>query len=268
MKIIPVANQKGGVGKTTLAENLAAAFASAEQRTLLIDFDPQGNAATFLGLYPEPGAYNLLATQIPALRTLIRGNVAAHVRAFLRPTGRENFDLLPGDHNTATAQALIVSGERDLALIRRAIQIFRGQYDIVILDTAPSLGGILELALYSGDYVLLPAACETASLEGVRQTIETLQVLTQKHNWQGRLLGVVPTFFDERTIERKQSLKDLKQAFPGLVFPPIHEAAAIRELPSNQMTIFEKAAAEKGNRYASRAAEEFHALVREIERRL
>jgi chromosome partitioning protein len=263
MKIITVANQKGGTGKTTTAINLAAALARAEKNILLVDFDPQGNLATFLGFSPTPGAYNLLAAYITSLATLMRGDRGEQIRAFIRPTGREYLALLPGSAETATAQAFMLSGERDLNLIRQAVSEQFGRYDLVILDTAPSLGGILEMALWAADEVLIPVASETAGVEGARQTVATLKALSAR-GWHGHLTGILPTFFDDRTVERRESLQQLQQMFGALALAPIHETTAIRELPSNQMTIFEKAEEEKNNPYARRAAQEFSTLGKAI----
>ena len=259
MKIITIANQKGGTGKTTTAINLAAALALAEKNVLLVDFDAQGNLATFLGFTPTPGAYNLLAAYITSLATLMRGDKGEQIHAFIRKSGRDYLSLLPGNAETATAQAFMLSGERDLNLIRRAVNEQFSKYDLVILDTAPSLGGILEMALWAADDVLVPVASETAGIEGARQTVATLKALTA-HGWKGRLAGVLPTFFDERTVERRESLHQLQEMFGKLALTPIHEATAVRELPSNQMTVFEKAEAEKNNPYARRAAQEFSEL--------
>lgn len=265
MRIITVGSQKGGVGKTTSAINLAAALALAEKRILLIDLDPQGNVSRFLGIAPLSGAYQLLGAYIPALSALMRGDRGEHIRSLIRPSGREHLSILPGSPETATAQALILSGERDLNLIRRAVTEQFSSYDIVILDTAPSLGGILEMAYWAADDVLIPAACETSGIEGAKQTINTLKNLTAR-GWHGRLAGVIPTFYDGRTVERRESLKQLNELFGDLALSPIHEATAIRELPSNQLTIFEKAEVER-NIYTRRAAGEFSALGKAILRR-
>ena len=266
MKIDGIVNEKGGVAKTTTAINLAATFARKKQRVLLIDADPQGNATTYLGLPPEPGFYALEATTVKAIRTLIPGDPVVHIRSFLRETGRENLTLLPGSADTATAQALILQEEKDPLRIRKAIlKNFKGMFDRVIIDTSPSLGGNLELIMMAADYIITPSACETASVEGAIQTFKTLEHL-KKAGWKGKFLGVIPAFYDKRIIEKRESLVELERLFGDAVLPVIHESAAIRELPSNQMTIFEKADVEKG-KYTQRAAKEFEAVAKEILRR-
>ncbi|MCG2785372.1 MAG: ParA family protein [Anaerolineae bacterium] len=263
MKIITVANQKGGTGKTTTAVNLAAALTLAGKKVLLVDLDPQGNLATFLGHQPRPGAYNLLAAYIPGLASLMGNDKSAQIRSFIVSAERSQISILPGSAETANAQAFMLTGERDLNLIRQAVSEQFARYDLVILDTAPSLGGILELALWAADEVLVPVASETAAIQGAYQTIATLKALTQR-GWQGCLAGILPTFYDERTVERREGLLHLQQAFGALALPPIHECTAIRELPANQMTIFEKAEAEKTNSYVRRAAQEYSALGKAI----
>ena len=261
-------NRKGGVGKTTCAINFGAACAEKGKKVLQMDTDPQGNAATFLGLPPEPGTHNLLATYIKSIQSLLHGNLDSHARTFLRDSGRENLTILPGSADTATTQALLLQEQKDLWLIRRAIQErFQDLFDLVILDTAPSLGGILELAVAAADYVVIPTACETAAVEGAVQSVELLKYLTTEAGWKGKLMGVIPTFYDQRLVERRASLDTLQEYFGESLLPVIHESAAVRELPANQMTIFEKALAEKSNSYAQRSAEEFRSVATEILRR-
>jgi chromosome partitioning protein len=260
--IITIADEKGGVAKTTTVEGLLAALARAGKRVLGIDFDPQGNLADFLGLSPAPGAYTLMAAYIASLAVLMPGNKNKHVQQQVLSTGRENLSLLPGNSQTAVAQAFMLQTERDLTLLRRAIIEQFYMYDFVILDTAPSLGGILELALWAADEVIIPVSCETAGLIGASHTVETLKSLTAR-GWTGKLAGVLPTFYNE-TIERRESLLQLQAMFGELCFSPIHECAATRELPANEMTVFEKAEAEKGNKYALRAAQEISDLARRV----
>ena len=265
MKIITITNQKGGVGKTTTAINLAATLARNGKHTLLADLDPQGNATTFLGAQPAPGAYLLLAAYIPNLAALITGDISQQIKSRLIQA-RENLDILPGNMQTAVAQNFMLQGERDLTMLRRAITEQFREYDFVILDTAPSVGGILELATWAADKVIIPTACETGSIEGLLKTIETLKALTAR-NWSGQLTGILPTFFDEMTKERRETLAHYNRAFPEVCLSPIHESTALRELPNNQATIFEKAEAERGKKSAQRATQEFEALARTILRR-
>jgi chromosome partitioning protein len=265
MKIITITNQKGGVGKTTIAINLSAALAGKGKKVLLADFDPQGNATTFLNILPAPGAYTLLASGIPNLAALMSGDSGRQIANQVLQV-RENLDVLPGNEQTAVAQTFMLQGERDINLIRRAITEHFRQYDLIVLDTAPSVGGILEMAMWAADKVLVPASCETGSIDGLIQTIRKLTALTEK-GWQGQITGIIPTFLDERTTERRETLANYKSAFPEACLPPIHESTALRELPNNRLTIFEKAEAEGRKKTASRAAQEFEDLARIVLRR-
>ena len=263
MNLITISNEKGGEAKTTDTINLGAALARTGKSVLLIDADPQGNLATFLGLAPAPGMYTLLAAYIPSLAALMPGEKSDYIARQVLASGRDHLSILPGNAQTAVAQAFMLQTERDLTLLRRAIVEQFFQYDFVIVDTAPSLGGILELALWAADEVIIPIACETSGLIGAQQTVETLKSLTSR-GWTGQLAGVIPTFYDERTLERRETLLEIQSTFGPLCCTPIHECAAIRELPANQMTIFEKAEAEKNNKYALRAAQEFSDLARRL----
>jgi chromosome partitioning protein len=263
--IITITNQKGGVGKTTLAINLAAALARKNKKVLLIDLDPQGNATTWLNISPVPGAYTLLASGIPNLAALMAGDPGSQI-ASLVVQARENLDVLPGNEQTAVAQTFMLQGERDINLLRRAVTSHFRHYDFVVLDTAPSVGGILELAMWAADKVLIPASCETGSLDGLMQTARKLNTLTKK-GWTGQVVGIVPTFLDKRTKERKETLTRYQTAYPDTCLSPIHESAALRELPNNRMTIFEKADLEGGKKTVARASQEFETLARAILRR-
>jgi chromosome partitioning protein len=265
MKIVTITNQKGGVGKTTVAINISAALARRDKKVLLIDLDPQGNATTFMNVSPAPGAYTLLASGIPNLAALMSGDPGRQIASLVTPA-RENLDVLPGNEQTVVAQTFMLQGERDIGLLRRAITDHFRHYDFVVLDTAPSVGGVLELAMWAADKVLVPASCETGSLDGLMKTIDKLKSLTQK-GWQGQITGVVPTFLDERTTERRETLESYQTAFTDACLPPVHESTALRELPSNRLTIFEKADVEGSKKTAARAAQEFETLTRAILRR-
>jgi len=265
MKIITITNQKGGVAKTTTAINLAAGLARMGKRVLLADFDPQGNATTFLGMDAAPGAYILLAAYIPNLAALLGGNAADQIRARI-VQARESLDILPGNMQTAVAQTFMLQGKRDIYLLRNALTGLFSAYDFVILDTAPSVGGILELAIFAADRVIIPTACESGSIEGLEQTLKMLEEL-KTGGWEGSLLGILPTFFDERTKERRMINAYLARQYGEARLSPIHESTALRELPNYQVTIFEKADADGKKKTADRAAQEFEDLARKVARR-
>jgi chromosome partitioning protein len=246
---IAIANQKGGVGKTTTAICLAHGLALRDRRVLLVDFDPQGQCATSLAVNSEAGVFNVLVTP------------RSDIHQWIRDTTRSGFDLLPGDRSTATAQIVINAENRPIDLIRLLFKPLAKDYDYIIFDTAPSVGGIQERAIYAADVVLIPTATEFLSVDGLAQMIELLAILKDKWHWSGRLLGVLPTFYDEQTSESHKSLAELQEGFGESVLKPIHRATILRECAAEGKTIFEMAP-------ASRAAGEYEELSRETVKRL
>jgi chromosome partitioning protein len=207
--------------------NLAAEVAQRGRRCLILDFDPQGQCAIALGLTQEPGVFNLLI------------NTAFDIHQWIRPSGRTGLELIPGDRTTGTAQVVINAENRGIDVIRRLLQLIKGEYDFVFLDTAPSVGGIQERAVYAADLVLIPTATEFMSTNGLGQTLNLLNMLREKHNWPGRLLGILPTFYDEQTSESKATLEELKQNFGEAILSPIHRATILREAPAEGKLVYE-----------------------------
>ena len=246
---IAIANQKGGVGKTTTAVSLAHGLALRDRRVLLVDFDPQGHCATALAINPEPGVFNALI------------NPRSEIHQWVRDTTRAGLDLLPGDRSTATAQIVINAENQPIALIHLLFMPLAKDYDYIIFDTAPSVGGIQERAIYAADVVLIPTATEFLSLDGLAQMMELLAILKANWHWSGKLLGILPTFYDEQTRESHKSLADLQADFGDSILKPIHRATVLRECAAEGRTIFEMAP-------ASRAACEYEELSREILKRL
>jgi chromosome partitioning protein len=248
-KVICIANQKGGVGKTTTAVILAHGLAQAGRDVLLIDFDPQGHCATALGMNPEMGVFYLL---------MMGGSTSPEInfiRQWIRNTGRDRLMLIPGNQETMAAQSLMASQERSVSHIRQAIKPFtRDGWQYLILDTAPSVGGIQERAIWAADLVIVPTATEFLSTDGVAKMVTTMHILQNKKEWQGALLGVLPTFYDEQTRESASAMEDLRNGFGARLIAPIHRATILRECAAEGRTIFEK-------RPSSRPAREYQALV-------
>ena len=252
MKVITVANQKGGVGKTTTAVHLAHGLARAGKRVLLVDFDPQGQAATALGLKPEPGAFYLLTLPDPHMaKQWVRP--ALPLSPSPRAKHREGLYLLPGDAATATAQIVFNAQNRPLDAIANALQVFRKSFDVVVIDTAPSVGGVQERAVFAADLLVVPTAVDYLALEGVAK-VRNFMVRITGQGWQGRLLGILPTFFDERTRESRHNLRLLREHFGDAVLRPIHRSTVLRESSAEGLTVFEYAP-------THRAAREYQALV-------
>lgn len=226
MKIITITNYKGGTGKTSTTLTLAGLLSQRERRCLIIDFDPQGQCAVALGLTQEAGVFNLLVNQ------------AFDIRHWIRPTGRERLDIIPGDRTTATAQIVINAENRPIQAIRKLLEGLRQEYDYILLDTAPSVGGIQERAMYAADLVLIPTATEFMSSNGLIQILVTLKQMA-RDGWPGKLLGILPTFYDEHTTESQSTLKELEEHFQDSILSPIHRATILREAPSEGKLVYE-----------------------------
>ena len=237
--IIAVANQKGGVGKTTTVVTLAHGLALKGSPTLVVDLDPQGQCASGLGLEQEDGVFRLLVNHSP-------------LRDVVRTTGRDGLWLLPGNKRTKTAETIMVIEGQGVKTLGEILGTrINGGLHYVVLDTAPSAGGLQENALFVADILVVPSAMDHLSLEGVREVLTTLRALKRP---SPPILRILPTFHDEITKESAVNLERLQDAFGEAVMEPIHRAVALRECPSAGKTIFEHAP-------KSRAATEYAKLV-------
>lgn len=246
-KIISITNQKGGVGKTTTAVSLAHALSRKGKQVLLVDLDPQGQCATALGRSPSPGVFYLLTMGLAAPET-------AFIKSLIQPSTREGLWLMPGDQQTMAAQTVLNAQDRPVSCIRESIsRLFHPELHYVIFDTAPSVGGIQERAVWASDFVIVPTATEFLSANGVGKVVQMMSLLQHKKEWKGSLLGVLPTFYDEQTRESKSTHEDLRQIFGESLLAPIHRATVLRECAAEGQTIFEKDP-------ESRAAQEYQAL--------
>jgi len=247
-KTICIANQKGGVGKTTTAVSLTHGLSQKGRRVLLIDLDPQGQCATALGRSPEPGAFYMLTMGATPQETTF-------VQSWLRSSGREGLYLLPGDQQTMAAQTVLNAQDQPISAIRNSIsRFFKEGLHYIIFDTAPSVGGIQERAVWASDLVIVPTATEFLSADDVSKVLLMMSVLQEKKNWRGNLLGILPTFYDEQTRESKATMEDLLERFDASVLPPIHRATLLRECAAQGQTIFEMD-------LLCRAAKEYQALT-------
>lgn len=225
-KIITVANQKGGTGKTTTLLSVSGQLAATNHKVLVVDKDPQGNDAIAMGLPQEPGAFNLLVNQ------------TQDPRQWVRMTGRKNLDIITGDRSTASAQILLNAENRPLDAIRKALEPLLHDYHYIFLDTAPSVGGIQERAVFAADYVLIPTATEFLSSNGLMQMMSSLKLLAQR-GWDGKLLGILPTFYDDSTTESKTTLEEITKEFGKTVLAPIHRATILRECAAEGKMVHE-----------------------------
>lgn len=211
-RIIAIANQKGGVGKTTTAVNLAASLAAAEQRTLLVDGDPQGNATSGIGVPRDDvreTIYDVLLNPDRIQNVIIKGVQFKHL------------DVLPATPDLAGAEIeLVDQDERELAM-RRALERIRDQYDYILIDCPPSLGLITVNMLAAADALLIPLQCEYYALEGLSQLLNTVHLVQQGVNPDLGIDGVLLTMYDARLNLSRQVATDAREYFGAKVFQSV-----------------------------------------------
>jgi chromosome partitioning protein len=169
-------------------------------------------------------------------------------------------DILPGDRTTATAQIVLSAENRPIDAIYQILAPLSREYDFIILDTAPSVGGIQERAIYASHLVLVPTATEFMSMDGLNNTLKLLTELRSNVGWEGKLFGILPTFFDENTNESAASYDELQKSFPDALLQPIHRATILRECAAESKTVFEL-------KPDCRSSHEYEALCTEVLRR-
>jgi chromosome partitioning protein len=245
-RILAVANQKGGVGKTTTAVN-AGAYLALGLRVLLVDLDPQANATSSLGLDPngvELSTYDALIGQAPLAAAIVG-------------TGRAQFDIAPASRALAGAQVELVDLPDRERRLTTALEEVRGGYDVVIVDTPPSLGILTLNAMVAADLLLAPVQCEYLALEGVAQLMETIELVRATLNPRLELLGMLMTMYDPRTRLSPQVVEEVRRHFPDRTFQTvIPRSVRLSEAPSYGKPVLEYEPSSRGaSAYADLAQE-------------
>jgi chromosome partitioning protein len=247
--IIAMCNQKGGVGKTTTTINLGAALVELGRKVLLVDFDPQGSLSVGLGVNPhtmDRSIYNLLLSRDLEIRDVIESTVV------------DGLDLLPSNIDLSAAEVQLVSEVAREQTLRRVLTKIRGDYDVILIDCAPSLGLLTVNALTAADKVIMPLECEFFALRGIALLTDTIGKVQDRLNPDLDILGILGTMYDARTLHSREVLERVVQAFGETVFHTVIR----RTIKFPETTV----AGEPITTYASSSpgAEAYRMLAREV----
>lgn len=247
-RIIAVANQKGGVGKTTTAVNLSASLGALEKKVLVIDADPQANATSGFGLSHDDA--------VKGTYELIEG--AESAVALIQKTNTANVSIIPSQLDLVAVELEIIDQPKREFFLSKALEAVRDEYDYIIIDCAPSLGLITLNALTAADGVLVPIQCEYYALEGLGKLLNTIKKVQEIHNEGLIIEGLLLTMFDSRLRLSNQVADEVKVHFEGLVFDTIiHRNIKLSEAPSHGESIIAYDASSKG-------AENYLTLAQEL----
>lgn len=249
--IITIANQKGGVGKTTTTISVGHGLAQRGYRTLLVDVDPRANLPIALDCPKGKGIYYTLT------KGCQNDSEIEFIASQVKSTGRERLSYLPSNVETVRAQKKLESDHAPISYLRDRMKIFTTDMDFIIVDTPSSIALLQALAVWAADFVMIPTRMSYLSNKGVANLLDDLRNIFRHKNWPGKLLGVLPSFYDHRTKATRTAMKELQDVFGGNVLPVVHRSTAFENASREGLTVFEYANKHLSNPYAKRAVKEY-----------